>query len=480
MRLAVKVAYNTLAQLSGKIVGTVLGLATVGVMTRYLGQQGFGEYTTIITFASIFAIIADLGLTLVSTQLLNRNGAKVDEAVGNLLGFRLMSAVLIIGLAPAVIWFFPYSSIIKSGVVIASWAYLFFSCNQIFVSLLQKELKTQLVAITEVSSRLLLLGAVVAAAWLDWGLDGILFGMIASNVLTVIMYYIFCRKLAKIRLKFDWSFWKEIISRSWPMLTTIVLNLIYLKADIFILSLIRTQSEVGIYGVAYKVVDVVVTLPFLFAGLVLPILVKHWSAGDKDKFKFVAQKVFDVNVLAAWPLLIGGWLLAKPAIVLVAGKDFAVSGDILKILLPAIAVVFFSCFFTHIIISMEAQKKLIKFYLITALTAVPMYFYLINRFSYWGAAWGTVYSETLILIFAVIATRQETVWLPKLKMMITALAASAIMVLAIVAVGSLVNVYSVWGFCLVFAMAVLSYAFGLWKLGVLKMEKWQEFLETKK
>jgi hypothetical protein len=54
-------------------------------MTRELGQNGFGEYTTVITFLSFFAIIADLGLTLVTSQMINgKNKEEESVILGNL------------------------------------------------------------------------------------------------------------------------------------------------------------------------------------------------------------------------------------------------------------------------------------------------------------------------------------------------------------------------------------------------------------
>jgi len=70
MTLAKKIALNTIVQAGSKIISTVLGLLTIALITRYLGPAGFGEYTTIITFISFFAVIADLGLTLVTVQLI--------------------------------------------------------------------------------------------------------------------------------------------------------------------------------------------------------------------------------------------------------------------------------------------------------------------------------------------------------------------------------------------------------------------------
>ncbi len=59
MQLSTKVAYNTIIQAFSKSISTALGLVGIAIITRYLGQTGFGEYTTIITFISFFATIAD-------------------------------------------------------------------------------------------------------------------------------------------------------------------------------------------------------------------------------------------------------------------------------------------------------------------------------------------------------------------------------------------------------------------------------------
>lgn len=45
----------------------------------------------------------------------------------------------------------------------------------------------------------------------------------------------------------------------------------YLKTDTLILSLIKSPEEVGLYGAAYRIIDVPTTLPYMFAGIILPI-----------------------------------------------------------------------------------------------------------------------------------------------------------------------------------------------------------------
>lgn len=89
MALAGKVAVNTVIQVVTKVVTTGLSLIVIALTTRYLGRYGFGQYTTAITFVTFFSIAADLGLTLVTTQLISRPGANISRVMSNLLRFVL-------------------------------------------------------------------------------------------------------------------------------------------------------------------------------------------------------------------------------------------------------------------------------------------------------------------------------------------------------------------------------------------------------
>jgi O-antigen/teichoic acid export membrane protein len=400
MALAGRVAANTVIQVVTKIVTTGLSLIVIALTTRYLGRYGFGQYTIAITFVTFFSIAADLGLTLVTTQLISRPGANVSRVMSNLFSFRLISGFIIIGIAPLIVFLTPYDPVVKQGVGIAAIAFYFVLLSQIFVSLFQKELRTDKIAIAEVVSRIFVLALTMWAIASDFGVIGLLWIIAAGNAVSFVLHYIYAHRYAHISFVYDKAVWKDIIQRSWPLVITIVLNLVYLKADILILSLFKSQSDVGLYGAAYRVIDVLVTIPFMIGGTVLPIFAYRWQSNDKENYQRIWQRVFDVSAIMAWPLVIGGFMLADPIMNLVSGPGFAPAGSILKILIIAIGFIFFSAFFSYTMISFDKQRKLIGAYLLTAVTSLVLYFIFIPKFSYFAAAWITVYSEVLISILA--------------------------------------------------------------------------------
>lgn len=430
MSLSQKIALNTAIQLISKVISTALGLVTIAVMTRYLSPVGFGQYTTITTFLSFFAVAADLGLTLVTVQMISQPGADENRTLSNLMSLRLVTAISFIIIAPAVIFFFPYNQTVKLGVMVSTFAFLFPALNQILVGLFQKHLRLDKVSIAEIVSRLILTLGVIATARFDYGLYGILIVSVLSSLASFMLHYFFSLKLARIKLNFDYRVWAEIIKRSWPIGLTIVFNLIYLRADTLILSLFKSEAEVGIYGATYKVIDVLITLPFIYAGIVLPIMTSSWLL-NRERFRLVMQKSFDLMVILAVPLTFGTQVLASPVMTLVAGPEFAVSGEILKILIMASSIIFMGTVFSHGVIAIDKQKKIIPAYAFTAITALIGYLVFIPPYSYFGAAWVTIYSELAIALASAYIVWKYSDFRPNAKILLKALLASLVMVLII-------------------------------------------------
>lgn len=400
MSLSKKIAHNTIAQVGGKTLSTVLSLFSLSLITRYLGPSGFGEYTIILTFLGFFAVFADFGLTLVTVQLIsdkNRNQAKV---LNNLFALRLVSILIFLSLAPLIAIFLPYSAAVKLGLIIALFAFVFPALNQVIIGLFQKKLCMEKNAISEIIAKLFLLVSILLAEKFSLGLNGILLATGFSAFISFLLHYLFSLKYALIKLEWDFSLWKEIVIKFWPLALTIILGLVYLRADTLILSLFKTTEEVGFYGTSYKVLDVLTALPFMFAGLILPLLSSSYLEKRYDDFKKVLQRSLDFVIIIAIPTVVGIILTSKEIIMIIAGPDFIPSVLILQILIISLLAVFPGTILNHAVIAMDRQKKMIPFYIFTSISSLIAYLVLIPKFSYYGAAAVTIYSEVIIAIFA--------------------------------------------------------------------------------
>ncbi len=411
MSLAQKVAHNTLIQFVGKGIGMVLALVTVSLMLRYLGRSGFGQYTTIMAYLSVFSIMADLGLYLVVTREISKKNIDQDKFVSNAMTIKGLSGLVILTIGSLVIWLFPYDPIVKWGVVVGASSYLFILLNQTLIGVFQKYFSMYKVAVAEVAGRIVWLIAVVLVIYTQSSILYMIFGIALSNLVNFLVLFFYSRKYVKVKLAFDFSLWKKILIMTAPLAFSVVFNLIYFKVDTLFLSIMKSESDVGVYGAAYKVLEVLITFAAIFAGLLLPVMSKFFEE-DRKKFAEIYKKGFDVLIIFVVPLIIGTLFLAEPIMAFFGGVDFADSGNVLKLLIIATGAIFFSHLFGNAAVAANRQHKTMWVYIFTAILAVVLCLWLIPKYSYYGAAIATVVSEVSVAILtALIIWRLEKVGL---------------------------------------------------------------------
>ncbi|MBI2645045.1 flippase [Candidatus Uhrbacteria bacterium] len=395
-------------QIAARVISVLLGVIAFGIMARYLGQEGFGWFTTTMAFLNFFGIFADFGLSLVAIQLMSEKGYDPEKSFQNIFTFRLMTGIFFLGVAPLIALFFPYPIEIKIGIAITTSSILFSSLIQMYTVVYQVHLNMLIPVIADIIGRVITIAGIMYGVLLNKGFFFILAVIAVNNLVQVIMLHWYSGHYTRVRLACDWQLWKDIFKRSWPIGLSIIFNIIYLKADSVFLSFWRPQTEVGIYGAAYNVIQVLTAVPFLFIGLALGSYTASWSQGDMPRFKAHVQKSFDFLILGAAPLIVGTLFLARPIMVMIAGPSFEQSGDILKILILAVGAVFLSVLFGSLINVINKQRIMLIGYIAGAMIGVTGYILTIPIYSYWGAAWVTVLSECSILLFAFLIFYKKT------------------------------------------------------------------------
>ncbi len=425
MSLTRKIAHNTLVQVIGRGGAGILAVVAISFITRYLGREGFGYYTTVVAFLQFIAILIDFGLTTIAVQMVSERDDGTDKIMSNLMTLRTVSAAIFLGAAPLLALFFPYPGIIKLGIAITTITFFFQLLLQTITGIFQKHMAMHIPAAADFISRLFYVAAVAALVYFKQGFLPILWVLAASNLVSLLIIYFYSRKFVVIRPAFDWAIWKAILSRAWPIGLSIILNLIYLKADIIILSLYKSQEDVGLYGAPYKLIDALTMFAMLFMGLILPLLAVAWAKKETARFAHIFQKTFNLLVMFIVPMLVGTYFISGKVMTVMGGSEFAASGKILMILSIGAAALFAGSLFSFTIIALDKQKMVIWGYLADAVISLIGYFIFIPRYSYIGAAWVTVFSETFIVAIGAFIVWRETKLFPKfLKISAKALAAA--------------------------------------------------------
>ncbi|MFA4830977.1 MAG: flippase [Patescibacteria group bacterium] len=433
MSLTKKIARNTIIQIIGKITSTILGLLALGMMTRYLGQEQFGWYITVISFLGFVGILIDFGLVPVTAQMMSEPAFDKKQLFKNLLGFRFTTAIIFLAIAPLIALFFPYPLEVKLAISFTTISFFAIAMNQVLIGFYQTKLKMLFQVIGENLGRVIL----VLGLWLLINLQAsfltLVWVVVASSVVYTAFLWICANQESPAGFAFDWQIWKTIMVKMWPITVSIIFNVIYLKGDVILLSIFRDQTEVGIYGAAYRVIDILTQLAMMLMGVMLPLLAYHWSRHLKLGFRRHYQQSFDAMMAIAVPMAIGVIMLAKKIMLLVAGPKFIASGDALQILAIAVFGLYLGAVFGHTAVAINKQKQTIWIYISTAIITLIGYLIFIPQYGMYGAAWMTVFSELyagIMLFFTIRHYSQEKLQMQTLaKIIFSAIVMAAMLFL---------------------------------------------------
>jgi O-antigen/teichoic acid export membrane protein len=175
------------------------------------------------------------------------------------------------------------------------------------------------------------------------------------------------------------------------------------------LSLMRGQTDIGIYGASYKIFETLIALSALFVGVIFPIMSGYLERKESDKFKSAMQKSVDFLSLLSYPLVVTCLILAPAIIKIVAGEAFITTSTVdfwgapatavtaLQILSLTLIFSYQTNIYNNMIIACGKQNALVWPNLLFLVINIGMNWWAIPRFSYVGAAWTTVITEICVL-----------------------------------------------------------------------------------
>jgi O-antigen/teichoic acid export membrane protein len=396
MVVARKIAYNVLVSTTGKILSTILALVGIGLITRYLGKEGFGYYAIALAFFSLFGAVADLGIYSVTTREISRPKANETEIMGKIFPLRIVVSLVVFILGIAVTLFLPYPAQVKSAIMISAAAFVFSSSYMVLNGIFQKNLSMDKVAISELTGKIVNVSFIFAAIHYNLGFIAVMNSLLISMVVNFVLVFLWSRRYLKFKINIDVNYWRKFLKESLPVGVSFIVTFVYFKMDTILLSLFKSSADVGIYNAAYKVIENLSFFPGMIIGLVLPIM-SHSVFSNKQKFTDISNKILKLFFILVVPLIVGTLFLANGIVGIIGGAEFQESGNVLRILILALAFIFFGNITNAMLIVGNLQKKLMYALTFCAIFNVSLNLAMIPKFSYTGAAVTSAITEFIVV-----------------------------------------------------------------------------------
>ncbi len=430
MNLARRVAWNTIAQAAARVGTLALSVVTTVLLTRHLGVSGYGAYVTVTVYVPFFALFFDSGVTTLVVRSLSTDPSRTDlfrEALGLRLALSFPAALLAYGIAAALYGGAGDASI-QEGIAIALPIILFSSASSTLTALFQARLRMDRVALAEIAGQVVAAGLIVAIVILGGSLNAVIAAVVIGAFVNVVVLLVLARRVASVRPLMHPRRWLALLRRALPLGLALMIATIYFRADAILLSILKGAHAVGIYGVAYRLLEAIVAFPGFFYVSVFPLLSQAYARRDLVNLRDVMQRAFDLLVLAAVPVVLGTVVLAPEIVHALAGAGFAAAVTPLRIVIAGAGLMFVNGLFTYVLIAIDRQVLLLWTGLATVTFNLALNLALIPSYSYTAAAVVATGSELLALVVLLVLVRRYAEYLPALGVSLKAAVAGGVMV----------------------------------------------------
>jgi O-antigen/teichoic acid export membrane protein len=389
-----KIFLNTFYQMIGKVSTSLLGVIGFAFLARYLQEQ-LGEYALISSFVGFIIIFADFGLgTLLTREVA---GKRADEKyVSYVFTLRMLLSVFTTLIGSLVIFFFPYSTTVKIGVVILSLANILYLLASTIWAVFQAELHFEKAVYAQVLSSVITCILIILFVFLKLPL---LFFIIAPSIGIILCFIAtYILYTGKISLIMNTKAFLNILKEAWPLGAGVIVSVIYFKIDSLILPYFynpATHPDLGYYSTAYKIFEVAIVFGGYYTATLFPVFSAHLHSKN---FMRHFNKYLFYSVILAIAGNIALFIFARIFIFILAGNSFAPAVGSLQILSFAALASILSGFFINIGVAGGKQLLILKFSVITAILNIGLNLLIIPRYSFIGASWTTVATQIFILM----------------------------------------------------------------------------------
>ncbi len=396
------VAASTMAQIVGKAIGVLSMVVITFIIANRMGAAGYGDYVKITTYVTLFYLVADFGMNAIFLHQ-----ADDQASYPTLWYIRTIVSTVLMVIALLILLLLPgtgsagYTPTVKFGILLFSPTILLqawvTTANAMFQKHLRYDLASWAILAGSTSSVVLvyIFYSVVGASGIVPAIEALLMGSIITSAVALAgAHYV--------GKPFSWRGSalgvRNMVIPSIPLAATLLFNLVYFRADSIIITLTRSSGEVGVYGLAYKVFEVVIVFPTFFMNAVYPFMVR-----DQQKIrKFFSQSALFLFGSSLF-FLAAIWFMAP--FLSIIKNDFIPSVGALRVLALGLPFFFTTSATMWALVALKKQKMLMMIYGISMAVNIFGNIVFVPAYGYMAAAWMTVVGEGLVLVLSARALR---------------------------------------------------------------------------
>lgn len=408
-----------------------------------VGNQYYGEYFTLFNFSFLFAIFLDFGLVNFNNKNIAQNTHLLSKHFSNLITLKITMAILYITVTMLAGYLIGFN--------IRYLKLLFIlTINQFFISMVLY-LRSNLLglhlfkvdSIISVLDRLLMIGIIgvlfINILPIQLNIMTFVYTQVIAYALTAgIAFFAVLKQTEHFKLSWNWKFNFLILKKSTPYAILILLMVFYNRLDAVMLERMLPYPEgaiqAGIYAKAFRFLDAVNMIAYLFSVQLLPIFARLIE--QKQSIEEITKLSFSLIIVAAIITSVSCFFYSKELVALI-NKGTTDAAEVFGILMFCFIPISTTYIFGTLLTANGNLKQLNTMAISGIFLNILLNLLLIPKYKSYGSAWASVITQLF--------TALVQVWMAKkifrLKINWVFLRSFAIFVIGIIMINLILSVF---------------------------------------
>ena len=393
---------NSSYLLVGRIILVFLGLTSSVILTRNLSLSEYGSLAIIFNYVTIFTYLSFNGI---SSYTMREGARKIDEfpnMIDKTSGIKFLFAIIAQIICILVIPLTPYSQTVKLFILIYSFYIPFNSFLNHWITVFSVHEKFIYRALINIIPSVFYVTSIIIIIFFVQHnqIPLLVIANLGSFLLGLLFCYILSQKVMRFKSSiFTILFDKKIIIGGTYFFIITLAGLLFAKIDVFMVSLLGTEEQVGIYNITNRFARMGTEFrTFLFAGF-FPVMIKEVNAG-----KILRHEVFKYTIIIFFITCIAaliGYYFSQDLFTFIYGNNYALSGALFGLLCFFLAIDFSIQPYIMLFLSSGHEKLVAIIFTLLALSNIVLNIVLFDLFELWGIVYSTLITYSLFFVIII-------------------------------------------------------------------------------
>ena len=395
---------NSLLLLLAEMASKVFGLAFFIVLARFLGARELGIYAYAFTIANFFVILPRFGFERLAQKEIGRTNLLERSFLIEITAIKgILSVAVLVPLWLGLSLLQSRDIFVITVVTLFAFQYSYMEfLDAIFRGLKRSEYEVIVRLFFSMTN--VVAGSAVLCA--GWGLRAVVCSQLACVTGAVALAFLLLRRFTVVR-PFTWSarsLWSNTAAGA-PFAGILLALYFSNQVGVLILSLFKSESEVGYFAAAMRLFDNVTLIAAAVMGAFLPTMSElHVTsrAAFSRTLEFTMKYLFAVSA----PIAAGMAVLAEPLARLLYGDSFLPSAEALRILGPAVVFAFWNYVADSVLIAVDRERLVFRLTCLGAGVHIAANLVLVPYLSFSGACWATFATQVVYFLALFVYLRE--------------------------------------------------------------------------